>query len=245
MVLRFSIFGNPYYFTFKFVGLTLIFVLLFSSLGAWQYQRAQEKRLLFAAFALRQSKEPIIFSQLFEKNRDSRFYTIHLTGHFDNKHHIFLDNKTQDGQVGYEVYTPFLVEKTKQAILVDRGFLPANPDRRILPTIQTLEARISLQGIVNEAPRYFSLGSLAEESQRSFPLRVQYIKLAELAPLLGLSLPPYIVWLDPADKHGFSRRWKITLMGPEKHLLYTVQWFAFALSLLVIFGVLNLHRVEK
>ncbi len=244
MILRFSIFGNAYYFTFKFFGLMLFFVLLFSSLGFWQYHRAQEKRLLIQAYAQRKSQQLIGYNRLFNEAEDSRFYSVYLEGRFDNQHPIFLDNKTLDGQLGYEVYTPFLLEGASKAILIDRGWVPANRDRRILPSIEPVQGPLALRGVLNAPPRYFSLGGMTEGANHSFPLRVQYINIKELAPILGLSLPPYILWLDPADIHGFKRQWKVVLMGPEKHVLYTVQWFAFALSLLVIFGVLNLHRVE-
>lgn len=245
MTLHFSIFGNHYYFTFKFIGLTLLLVLVFSSMGVWQYHRAEQKRLLIQAYSERPQQQPVIFNHLFDVNRDSRFYAIHLTGHFDNQHQIFLDNKTMDGQVGYEVYTPFLVAGTTKAVLIDRGWVPADRDRRILPSLQPTQALVSIKGVVNTPPSYFSLGSIADDQKKAFPLRVQYINLKELTPLMELHLAPYVVWLDPADAHGFKRQWKVTFMGPEKHLLYTVQWFAFAISLLVIFVVLNLHRVRN
>ena len=129
MVLRFSIFGNRYYFTFKFIGLTLLLVFIFSNLGLWQYHRAEQKRLLIQAYAERPRQQAIAFSTLFNEKADGRFYAIRLKGHFDNQHQLFLDNKTMDGQIGYEVYTPFLVEGTQKAILIDRGWLPADRDR--------------------------------------------------------------------------------------------------------------------
>jgi surfeit locus 1 family protein len=245
MRLRFSIFGNTYHFTFKFFGLMLFFVLLFSSLGVWQYHRAQEKRLLIQAHAERQSQQLIGYNRIFDKNQDARFYSVYLQGHFDNQHQLLLDNKTLDGQLGYEVYTPFLLEGSDKAILVDRGWVPANQDRHILPAIEPVQDLITIKGVLNTPPRYFSLGGMTERSNSPFPLRVQYINIPELTAILGLSLPPYIVWLDPADVHGFKRQWKVNLVGPEKHVMYTVQWFAFALSLLVIFVVLNLNRVKK
>lgn len=246
MILRFSIFGNRYYFTFKFVGLTCLFIALFSYLGMWQYHRAEEKRHLLQEYAAR-AKQPIAFEQLFKKSTDSRFHLIQLKGHFDNQHNILLDNKTEQGHVGYEVYTPFLVQggATKQAVLVDRGWVPADQDRARLPEISTPLKTLSITGVVNTPPSYFSLGAMQENNTQHFPLRVQYIDLKALNSVLGYTLPPYVIWLDTNDTHGFVRHWKVTFMGPEKHIMYTVQWFAFALSLLVIFVVLNCHRVKK
>jgi len=245
MILRFSIFGKQYSFTFKFIGLTLFLVALFSALGVWQYQRAQQKRQLIAAFESRHGKQSVVFNDLFKKDQDSRFYSIQLKGQFDNQHQLFLDNKTHESRVGYEVYTPFQVQGSNKVILVDRGWVSASPDRRQLPGIKPLESIVSIKGVINAPPSYFSLGGITEGQEKHFPLRVQYINLQELRPLLGLDLAPYVLWLDPADPHGFVRQWKVALVGPEKHILYTVQWFAFAISLLVIFGVLNLHKITS
>lgn len=245
MIIRFSIFGNAYYFTFKFIGLTCIFVLIFSSLGLWQCHRAQQKRLLIQAHATRLHQQALVFTNIYGMGEGQRFYPVQLKGHFDNQHQIFLDNKTHQGQVGYEVYTPFLVEGQSKAILIDRGWVPAHQNRSILPEIKPISALIAIKGVLNTPPSYFSLGSMTDNSKNPFPLRVQYINLQALAAILGKPLLPYIVWLDPADPHGFERQWKVNLMGPEKHIMYAVQWFAFAISLLVIFGVLNLHKVKK
>ncbi len=251
MLLRFSIFGNAFYFTFKFLGLLLVFVSLFCSLGLWQYQRAQEKRLLMQSYAERQGQELSGYQRIFDPTQDTRFYKVRLQGHFDNQHQLFLDNKILNGQLGYEIYTPFEVKmsysssRASKIILVDRGWVPADRNRHILPKIEPVSGLISIQGVLNTPPRYFSLGKMTESNRLQFPLRVQYINLDELKALLHLPLPSYILWLDPADPHGFQRHWQVTLMGPEKHILYAVQWFAFALSLLVLFVVLNLHRVKK
>jgi len=245
MRLRLSIFGKPYYFTFKFFGLTCLLVALFCKLGFWQYHRAQEKRLIIETYAERHDKQLPVYSDLFKDGGDSRFYSVRLSGHFDNQHLVLLDNKTYQGRIGYEIYSPLVISGTKSAILVDRGWIPAERDRHHLPKIQALSGEISLHGVINTPPRFFSLGSMMDGPTPQFPLRVQYIKIDELQPILGLTLAPYVLWLDPADKHGFLRDWKVSLVGPEKHLVYTVQWFAFALSLLVIFGALNLQRVKK
>lgn len=254
MKLPLSICGNRYHFTFKFIGLTCLFILLFSSLGVWQCSRAQQKRYLIHRYADRKYQQFTVLNDLFNSEKDGRFYSVSLKGRFDNQHHIFLDNKTYQGQAGYEIYTPFLPLRIKQfAILIDRGWVPAERDRSQLPFITPVSGIISLKGILNTPPAYFSLGAITESSEPHFPLRVQYINIKELtttaihptAHIPYSSLAPYIVWLDPKDPHGFKREWAITIMGPERHILYAVQWFAFAISLLVLFVVLNLHRIEK
>lgn len=243
MTLQCSICGIRYHFTFKFLVLTCFFIFLFCSLGIWQYHRAQQKRILIQAYAKRPHLTPIPFSKLFNR-QDYRFYAIHLKGHFDNQHQIFLDNRTYQGQVGYEVYTPFFVTTHHTAILIDRGWVPANVDRSHLPQLPSISENISLQGVLNFPPAFFTLGDMVDTREKHFPLRIQYVDLNELSKILGYPLAPYIVWLDPANPQGFKREWKVSFIGPEKHIMYSIQWFAFAISLLILFIVLNLHRAN-
>lgn len=245
MTLRFSIGGNRFRFTFKFLVLTALLVALFAYLGFWQLARAEQKRILVSAYQQRPHEAPIPFAQLFDPQADVRYYSIQLKGHFDNQHQIVLDNKTQDMQVGYEIYTPFIPEGSKQAVLIDRGFIPAAADRSLLPTIKSSSALITLKGVVNKAPTYFALGEMQEKGQASYPLRVQFIDLKSISSLLGYSLAPYVIWLDAASPLGFDRQWKVSYMGPEKHTMYAVQWFAFAGCLLILFVALNIHRDEE
>lgn len=243
--LGFSIGGSRYDFTFKFWWLTALFVLLFSCLGLWQVQRAAQKRLLVAAYAARPEQQAPAFSSLFNSQEDRRFYSLELKGHYDNQHSLLLDNRTHQGQAGYELYTPFIVQGSKAAILVDRGWISAGPDRRQLPQLAAIRGTRSLKGVLNTPPKYFTLGGMLESPEKSFPLRVQYIDLKELSKILAYPLPPYILWLDPKAPEGFVREWKVSYMGPEKHILYAVQWFAFAGCLLVIFLLLNIHRAKE
>ncbi len=241
MAMRFSICGKRYYFTFKFWWLTVIFVLAFCSLGTWQEQRAKQKSLLIQSYTQRMQQQPISAVEIFDSSQDNRFSPARLRGHFDTPHTILLDNKTFEGKVGYEVYTPFVIAGFSKAILVDRGWVAADSNRAILPKIEPVPGKITILGTLNSPPAYYSMGVMAEPNSH-FPLRVQYIDFKELSPIMPYPLAPYILWLDVKDPNGFQRQWKVTFMPPEKHTLYAVQWFAFALSLLVIFLVLNFHK---
>lgn len=241
MILQLSIFGNRYYFTFKFLGLAFLFIFLFSSLGVWQCHRATLKKQLLQAYHARVARTLIDLERILDETSDNRFYSVQVKGKYDNAHTVLLDNKTFDGQVGYEVYTPLLIAGTRHSILIDRGWVPAGPNRDQLPTIPPEEGPLVIQGTLNYPPSYFSLGAMIDTVNK-FPLRVQYVNLKEISAILGYSVSRYVVWLDPHSPYGFVRHWKVVMIGPEKHILYAVQWFAFALSLLVIFVVMNFHR---
>src|SRR3990167_462453 len=161
--------------------LALLVFCFFISLGLWQLSRAQQKQLLLNTLEARLQAQPIDWDQL-NQLQDARFYPIQLTGYFDNQHTFLLDNKTWHGQVGYEIYTPF---KTHHAvILVDRGFIPIGATRKILPAIRASNGKVNITGTLNKPPTYVAWGPLYDQSHISWPLRIEFVDLNEIAKLL-------------------------------------------------------------
>ncbi len=227
----------------KLALLALALICLFVRLGIWQLARAQEKTLLLQSFADRAKHQPLTTSDL-QINRDWRFYPAQLQGLFDNAHTILLDNKIFHGQVGYEVYTPFHADGLSAPILIDRGFVPlVQHGRRELPVIRPIMGSTSITGMINRPPAYVAFGQMTESPQITWPLRVEYIQDGQLSNILGgQALFPYILSLNPKDKAAYDIEWQIVTMGPEKHRGYAVQWFAFALTLLILSVALNCER---
>lgn len=221
----------------KLALLAFLFISLFTGLGFWQLQRAKQKEILLHAFTERTKMPPLHASNL--KAKDLRFYAAQFTGKFDNQHVFLLDNKTFHGQVGYEVYTPFFAKGLSVLILVDRGFIPLGRSRETLPTFREISDEIIVTGMLNRSPAYVAWGPIKESASIRWPLRVEYINLNELAKLLGAPLFPYVLSLNPTHRAAFAMEWKIVTMGPERHRGYAVQWFALALTLLILFIVLN------
>lgn len=222
----------------KLALLSLVFFCLFISLGCWQLSRAEQKKILLDSFAERTRKQPLSTLELIQ-TKDPRFYRARLEGRFDNEHTLLLDNKTFRGQIGYEVYTPFNAIGLNLPILVDRGFIPIGQTRKQLPAIASIQGSVTLSGMLNLPPTYVSWGKIHESTQINWPLRVQFINLPELSSLLGHPLYSQILNITPNDPAAYSVEWKVVIMGPEKHRAYAVQWFALALTLLILFVALN------
>ena len=99
---------------------------LFLSLGFWQIDRADEKDSIVKLYKDRQLA-PAKILQTF-KNRDIKklhYRNFKIKGRYINK--IFLiDNKVKNKQLGFNVVTPFQLEKSGEVIIVDRGWLSFN-----------------------------------------------------------------------------------------------------------------------
>lgn len=220
-----------------FAVLVFFFFCLCIGLGCWQLARAQQKKQIIASFTNRIDQPALPATALLE-NKELRFYRVHLTGYFDNQHSLLLDNKTHQGQVGYELYTPFIAQGLPQSILIDRGFVPLGKTRRQLPVIPK-ENSHQLSGMLNLPPHHVALGKIIETPGITWPLRVQYLDLAKIATFLDSPIYPYVITPDVNGRAIRPTSQQIVNMGPERHTGYAFQWFALAITLLILFVLLN------
>jgi surfeit locus 1 family protein len=171
---------------------------------------------------------------------DLRFHSVKLSGTFDAEHSFLLDNKTFHGQIGYDVYTPFKAEGLDEVILVNRGFIPMQGSRATLPKLQAPTEPVTIIGMLNIPPTYVSLGKMSDTPKNHWPMRVEYIHLNKMSALLQRPLFPYILIIASNNPAAYASEWKaIRTTTPERHRGYALQWFALALTLLILFIALN------
>lgn len=217
------------------ISIYLIVMILLCSLGVWQLNRAEQKRVYVLAQqqAMAQTDVLDLNQTLTVDLSVVKFQKVHIVGHFDQEHQFLLDNRIQDGKPGYWVFTPFFPDDRKQqAVLVNRGWLPVGNDRRQLPDVHINVLQTALSGRINQFPGLGIKLTGAEIPTDGWPATVQLLDSSVLSARLGYQLVDYQIELDPDSAEGYTRQWQLsmtTLIPPEKHIAYAVQWFALAL----------------
>lgn len=223
---------------------TLALLPLLIGLGVWQLQRADWKQGLVDANAARAAL-PAVELRSLPLSAEDQYRPVWVAGRFDLDHQLLLDNRTWQGHPGYEVLTPLLPADGGTAVLVNRGWVPASPDRSILPELPGVAGEIRVRATVKLPPeKIFRLADV-EEAQTGWPRVVQQPELARLEALLGYPLLPVILLLDPDEEHGFLRDWKpVYGVSPDKHRAYAMQWLTLALVLVLIYIGVNTKRID-
>ena len=229
--------------------LALVFFSLFISLGFWQLDRADYKRTLYSDFENRQSGQAIDLNHDNTKLSDKEeiiWRHVNATGEFLEQYQILLDNQVEKGQAGYYVYTPFKLEQSEHAVLVNRGWLSTGNDRTVSPALIMTNDLVNIMGVAKEEPNtWLLLKNMPPEQMNKGVYRVQRLNINEVAELTKTKLLPYIVRLEPESKHGYRRQWQLPGSGVSIHNGYAFQWFAFATVLLIIYLVLNIKNKHK
>lgn len=222
----------------KLAVLALIMIGFLLRLGFWQLHRAHEKQHMLDMYHARIANPPIPLNRL-NQTQDLQYHRTTITGRFDNQYTFLLDNKIYKGQVGYEVFTLFQPDNMQIAILVDRGFLPNTRSRSELPAVRPIVGTTTITGMLNRPPGYVKYGQITPDKLITWPLRIEYLNLTEIEPFLNRTVYPYIVNLAPNDPAAYPIEWQVVSLSPERHLGYAVQWFALALTLLILSVAIN------
>lgn len=224
--------------------ITLAVLPLLISLGLWQLDRAGQKAAMQTEFQARYEQPPVLLnnSESLDSIEALRWRAVNLRGRYAAQSYL-LDNQVRAGRAGYRLYTPLKLSGHKRAVLIERDWLALGANRSSVPEFATPSGEVSLSGRVVTLP---STGILLAE-HRLEPLaadlyRVQRIQPAELAAHSSLSLLPYVVRLDSANHAADDQAAALGGFGRERHLGYAFQWFALAVTLLLIYVFVNLKR---
>lgn len=164
---------------------------LTASLGNWQLRRAEEKSALQAQLdALARRPAQALRAAAPSPPEGLR---LSLAGQWRAEAGILLDNRTHGGRAGYHVLTPLVLADGSGAVLVNRGWVAAAPDRRLPeiapppPGLQRIEGRLQA---VQPAPFTLAAAPADEDGRLWQALELErYAALRPLAGEAGVALP--------------------------------------------------------
>jgi cytochrome oxidase assembly protein ShyY1 len=225
---------SPGTFAFKPGRLLWVFVVfflpLFFSLGVWQLNRAQEKEQLIS-----ESTGPLLSMDAIDWRAPPLYRDVHLSGDIESDVVILLDNKTHNGQFGYEVFVP--VNTGGHRFLVSLGWVSGSPDRSQLPTLLIPPKFNTVEATIRHAPTnpLFGVESNLQHENNDQVWIVQSLTLPWLQGVFEKSFSGFLQ-LKTTEIDGVGPQvWQPTVMSPAKHRGYAWQWFSMAVALLGMF----------
>lgn len=196
-------------------------------LGVWQLDRLRQRRERNAALLAARALPPLVLTGAvpMDSARDRR---VSARGRYDYGQERLWRPRSYEGVPGVDLVTPLRLSGGS-AVLVDRGWVPS-PDAYHVDQAAYREGdSAAVLGLAMRAPR--SRGDVDPAALRdSVPYPLLPFVLQELPPSTNLdrSLPPGLV------------RWPMPELSNGPHLSYAIQWFSFAL--IIVVGSLALVR---
>ena len=223
----------------------LVAFICFIQLGFWQLERASEKNNINSNYTLRQDDSLINLNSTNSiNNKEAMLWRrTEVNGSFLNKKNIILDNQIFNQIAGFNILTPFLIKDSKYVVLINRGWQPNLARRDLIPNIKNLDGTRIIKGNIAKFPTSgISLGKNNIETLNSSVFRMQRLEFDELKYFLTFNLLPYMVYIDPLLDEGSYNTFKLPAPDSQKNYGYSFQWFAFAITLLIIFIKIGIRR---
>lgn len=225
-------------------------MIFMAGLGNWQLLRLDQRRAYNAALVTKLASDPIVVdgSALPEAAADLVDRRATVQGTYDFGSQIAVKNQTHMGQPGVHLVTPFYIDGSDHAILVNRGWVPYQEGTSERWGQFDEPAQTTLNGYlqksqkmpdgsttaVNETPQeaWFRLDIEAIQTQINAPLMPVYLDLAPEEGRLSTALP---VRIQPE-----------TDISEGNHMSYAIQWYAFALIAGIVYaGVVRRQERER
>lgn len=200
-------------------------------LGLWQLSRWREKQALNAAIKAADRSPELIVTGEPPAGGAALDRSMRLTGRYDEAHQFLLSGVLHEGEPGVEVVTPLRLSGGEGAVLVNRGWLPADdavsgrPQDHPEPGERTVEgvAEPVKHGAGAPGPHRLPADSVALYT-------VRWLDADSIARCLPYPVAGYVLRQRPgAGVPSLPRRTARPLYDETMHLGYAIQWFLFAI----------------
>ena len=213
----------------KILIFAIIFVPITISLGMWQIERANEKKLIIANYDKLLVSAPIVL----QKNQMlDNWQPIETIGTYEDTI-VYEDNAINNGKAGFKVYHLFRNDDGT-FIFVHRGFIERNLIKNNLPEVEIPAEKKSIYGTTLFKQNNTFVKNI-EESDSRIIQEFNTSLLIERYPMLkDKYLHPFLFNLDIRDVDKYQPIEKPVNMTASKHIGYAIQWFGLCAALIIL-----------
>jgi surfeit locus 1 family protein len=205
-------------------------------LGFWQLSRWRGKQALNAAIRASETTPGLTVAGEPPPSAAALNRSVRVTGRFDETRQFMLSGMLHDGEPGVEVVTPLRIAGATTAMLVNRGWLPADDATTARPQDHPEPGELTVDGVAEAlkhgagppGPRALAGAPPAGDSLALYTVR--WLDADSIATRLPYPIAGYVVRQRPgAGVPGLPRRTVRPLYDETMHLGYAIQWFLFAI----------------
>jgi surfeit locus 1 family protein len=222
--------------------LVIVGVAVLARLGKWQLDRLAQRRAFNARVQAQIDAPPLDLSgaalqaasQSDLSNMEYRKVTV--VGEYDFSQQVALRNQVEGDQWGVHLITPLCIQGTNSAVLVDRGWIPAQDFESGDWSKFNESGVLTVNGVIRYSQSKAEIGPRSDptlEPGQTGLIAWNFINIDRIAKQISMPiLPVYIQESpDPAWTGQLVRTQPQLDLSEGPHLGYAIQWFAFALLL--------------
>ena len=214
--------------------ITLPVLLILIGLGSWQLQRLQWKNDLISSFEARSAADAITIPDANAALDDLEFRNLALYGVFQHDKETFLTGRTYEGNAGFHVVTPLLLDDGR-IILVNRGWVSEDYRDPAKRAFSQIDGQISVTGILRR-PGVKGYFVPENEPENGFWFTLVPSQINRHLGLGNTAIDQfYADALRTSDVVTLPIAAKTELNLRNAHLSYAMTWYGIALALIGVY----------
>ena len=213
----------------KILIFEIIFVPITISLGLWQIERANEKKVIISNYDKLLVSTPIALQK---EQPLENWQPIETVGAYQDLV-IYEDNAINSGKAGFKVYHLFQ-NGDGTFIFVHRGFIERNLIKNNLPRIDTPVGKKNIKGTTLFKQNNTFVKNIEESDIRIIQEFNTPVLIKRFPILKDRYLHPFLFNLDVRDADKFQPIEKPVNMTATKHIGYAIQWFGLCAALIIL-----------
>lgn len=203
-------------------------------LGLWQLDRLEQRRAFNARVTAQIERPPLLLSAetLDADLAGMEYRSVVVTGEYDHAQQVAIRNQAWDNLPGVHLLTPLVISGTNQAVLVDRGWIPAEDgvpgrwEKYAEPGVVTVE------GVIRASRSRPDFGGVPDPTPAPGERLMLWnnVNVPRIDDQVSYALVPIYIQQapDPAWTSLPYRDQPTLDLTEGPHLGYAMQWFTFA-----------------
>lgn len=213
----------------------MIAIPTFIKLGFWQYNKAEQKQHLQQQYDRYSDAEAVELPRYIDDAEMWRYRRVRVTGTYDARHQVYLDNQIQGEQAGYHVLTPFVLDEDR-VLLVNRGWIAGSANHQTQPDAEVPAGPQEITGQIWLPPKkFYSLETAEQQGATAYSQVWQNLDMERYAGMMKKTVYPVVLRLDKDVAGGYTRDWPKPAERITTHIGYAYQWFGFAFATVLIY----------
>jgi surfeit locus 1 family protein len=230
--------------------IVIIGVIILINLGFWQLSRLEQRRALNAEIIAGLNAAPVILTGEPVEPAALNRHRVVVTGTLDNPENVIIKNRPFRGEAGVELVVPLKISGSDQAVLINRGWIPLDEIAPEARRAYDIEGEITIAGIAYPTQPQPS-GYLVVPDPTLTPGQTRLddwfrVDSERIAEQLDYALLPIYVRQSPGpDPDELPGREENFDLSEGSHLGYALQWFSFAVIMVIVYVSLLWQEGKK
>ena len=213
----------------KILIFAIIFVPITISLGIWQIERADEKKLIIANYDKLLVSAPV---ELQKNQTLDNWQPVETTGIYQDLV-VYEDNAINSGKAGFKVYHLFQ-NSDGTLVFIHRGFVERNLIKNNLRVTDTPVGKRAIKGTTLFKQNNTFIKNVEESDSRIIQEFSASVLIEKFPILKDRYLHPFLLNLDIRDADKYQSIEKPVNMSASKHIGYAIQWFGLCAALIIL-----------